>query len=192
MRWPGIAMLVAAGIAVVAAGCGDGDEEGEPVADATASTATAGGEEAGVATDVELIATVFREGQRLSFDYTLANGGAEPIAVVDTLTVLDQLEPLDGGAYRIVYARMTGDAAAGSPSPSPLPDLQGKVVTPHGQLATTARVTGDWDEVPPEVELCIEVVPQPWTDAGGGVADFPYRAPDAEPTLACSGRLPVP
>jgi hypothetical protein len=187
MRWPGIAVLVAAGLAVAAAGCGDGDREGEPVAGATETTDTAGG---GEDTGVELTATVFREGPRLSFDYTLANTGTGPIAVVDTLAVLDQLEPLDGGAYRIVFARTTGDAAAGSPSP--LPDLQGKVVTADGQLATTARVTGDWDEISPEVELCIEVVPQPWTDAGGGVATFPYRAPDTEPTLACSGRLPVP
>jgi hypothetical protein len=191
MRWPAIAVLAAAGLAATAVGCGDDDQEGEPVADASEATGTTGGgEEAGEAAGVELTATVFREGQRLSFDYTLANTGSEPIAVVDTLAVMDQLEPLDGGAYRIVYARTTGDAAAGSPSP--LPDQQGKVVTPDGQLATTARVTGDWDEVPPEVELCIEVVPPPWTDAGGGVATFPYRAPDAEPALACSGRLPAP
>ena len=188
MRWPAIAVLVAAGLALAAAGCGDGDQEEEPVADAADTPETTGG--SGLGAGVELIATLFRDGQRLSFDYTLANRGAEPIAVVDTLAVMDQLEPLEGGAYRIVYARTTGDAAAGSPSP--LPDLQGKVVTPDGQLATTARVTGVWDEIPPEVELCIEVVPQPWTDAGGGVATFPYRAPDTEPTLACSGRLPVP
>jgi hypothetical protein len=191
MRWWGVAALVAAGLAVAAAGCGDGDQEGEPVADAAETTGAAGGgEEADMATGVELTATVFREGARLSFDYRLANTGTEAIAVVDTLAVLDQLEPLDGGAYRIVYARATGDAAAGSPSP--LPDLQGRVVTHAGQLATTARVTGDWDEIPPEVELCIEVVPPPWTDAGGGVANFPYRAPGTPPTLACSGRLAVP
>ena len=161
MRWPAIAVL-AAGLAATAVGCGDDDQEGSRWRTPRKPRARrAAARRAGLAARVELTATVFREGQRLSFEYTLANTGSEPIALVDTLAVMDQLEPLDGGAYRIVYARTTADAAAGSPSP--LPDQQGKLVTPDGSAGHGRRVTGDWDKVPAEVELCIEVVPPPWT-----------------------------
>jgi hypothetical protein len=53
-------------------------------------------------------------------------------------------------------------------------------------------VTGEFEEVPPEVELCIEVVTQGVEDAGDGAVTFPYRDPDALPVLACSGRVAVP
>jgi len=172
------AAVVAA--AVLVAGCG-GDEDGqedEPQMDST-NVSDPG---------VTLLAEARREGSRVIIDYTLANPGETPVGMVDVDVTMDGLEPLDGGAYRVSYLRSTADPSGGEP----LPDLQGRAVPERGEVTGTARVTGEFEEVPPEVELCIEVVTQGVEDAGDGIVTFPYGDPDTPPVLACSGRVVVP
>ena len=84
--------------------------------------------------------------------------------------------------------RSTADPSGGEP----LPDLQGRAVPEGDEVTGTARVTGEFEEVPPAVELCIEVVTEGVQDAGDGIVTFPYRDPDTPPVLACSGRVAVP
>ena len=173
------AAVVAA--AVLVAGCGGDDENGqedEPQVDST-DVSDPG---------VTLVAEARREGSRVVIDYTLANPGVAPVGMVDVDVTMDGLEPLDGGAYRVSFLRSTADPSGGEP----LPDLQGRAVPERGEVTGTARVTGEFEEVPPEVELCIEVVTQGVEDAGDGIVTFPYGDPDTPPVLACSGRVVVP
>ena len=176
-----VAVVVAAALA--AAGCG-GDDGG----DGAEARGQEQQEEQVADTAAELTATVRLEGRTVVFDYALVNQGDEPLGVVDVATVMDRLEQLDGGANRVSYLRASADPAAGSP----LPDLQGILLPAGGTVTGTARVTGEFDLVPPTVELCIEVVAEDVEGAAGGTATFPYRHPDTPPTLACTGRLPVP
>jgi hypothetical protein len=179
--------VVLGGVAVVA-GCG-GDETGAattttatPTTVTTTST-TAGGP----VDDVTLTAQVRLDGSRVLFDYVLANGGPEPIALVDPASVVDELEPSGEGAFRASFLRTSADPATGGP----LPSLRGKVAAAGAEIAGTAGITGQFEQLPETVQLCIEIVPRPWTDAGGGVAEFPYRLPGTAPALACTERLPV-
>lgn len=179
---------------VLAGACGDDDDGSAPTT--TGAPATGGEEETDVPTaepseparDVALTASVRLDRSRVLFDYTLANTGADDVAVVDPATVVDTLTSVEGGGYRAAYLRTSGDATAAAP----LPMLRGFVVAAGGEITGTTGITGQFDELPPAVELCIEVVPRPWTDAGDGVAEMPYRPTDTEPVLACSGQLAVP
>jgi hypothetical protein len=191
-RWRG-AVLALACLAAVAAGCGDDDDAS--TATTTTPSAPTGGEETAVpatgtpAAGASLTATVRLDRSRVLFDYALTNAGDEPLAVVDPAGVVDVLEPAGGeDAYRASFLRSSGDPAGGSP----LPSLPGVIVAPGAEWTGTAGITGQFDRLPRTVQLCIEVVPQPWTDAGGGVAEVPYRPTDVEPLLACTDQLAVP
>jgi hypothetical protein len=191
-----VALACLAVPAVLGTGCGDDD--------AATSTTTTTAPPAPTSTDAEetdtvpttgtpapgvtLTATVRLDGTRVAFDYALANSGVEPVAVVDPAGVVDALDPAGDGAYRASFLRATGDPSGGSP----LPSLEGLVVAPGAELPGTAGITGRFDELPDTVQLCIEVVPAPWTDAGGGVARFPYRPTGTPATLACTDQLAVP
>jgi hypothetical protein len=188
----GTAAIVAA-VAVVLAGACSGDDERPasttaPNGAANEETAVPTAEPVTPAPDVTLTATVRLERGRVLFDYVLANTGDEDVAVVDVASVIDTLATTGDDAYRAAFLRTSGDATAGAP----LPFLQGLVVPAGDELTGTAAITGRFDRVPATVQLCIEVVPQPWTDAGGGVAELPYRPVDAVPVLACTDQLAVP
>jgi hypothetical protein len=192
----GLVAVAAVGLVSVAVGCGD-DEAGTSPPSTPPSTTAGGQEDTTVPSSdaptpavagVSLTASVRLDGSRVLFDYALANTGSEPVAVVDTAGVIDVLEPTGDGAYRAAFLRTEGDPAGGSP----LPSLQGVVVAAGDELARTAGITGQFDRLPPAVQLCIEVVPQPWTDHGAGVARFPYRPTGTEPALACTDQLTVP
>lgn len=194
MRRPATWLLAGAVVItpVLVGACGDDEGSaptttGAPVAGAEEETDVPTAELFEPARDVVLTATVRLDRNRVLFDYTLANTGADDVAVVDPATVVDTLTPVDGG-YRAAFLRTSGDATAGAP----LPTLRGLVVAAGGEITGTTGITGQFDELPPAVELCIEVVPRPWTDAGDGVAEMPYRPTDTEPALACSGQLAVP
>lgn len=182
------AAVVAAAAALAAAGCGDDGGDGAEARGQAQQDRQEEQEEQVADTAAELTATVRREGRKVVVEYVLVNEGDEPLGVVDVATVMDRLEPLDGGAYRVSYLRASADPAAGSP----LPDLQGTLLPAGGTVTGTARVTGEFDQVPPAVQLCIEVVADDVEGSAGGTASFPYRHPDTPPTLACTGRLPVP
>lgn len=192
---PLVAAVLAAALAAGAVGCGGDDGTGDG-----AETATPGQEETTTvpASDtptaptapesVSLTATVRLDRRRVLFDYTLANAGAEPVAVVDTGSVIDTLEPVGEGGYRAAFLRGEADPAGGAP----LPLLRGVVVAAGAELTGTAGITGQFEDLPTTVELCIEVAARPWTDEGDGVAEFPYRMPGTPPVLACTGQLAVP
>jgi hypothetical protein len=185
------AALLAATLAAGVAGCGGDDRGGAPPTTATGSQedTTVPTTDTPTAPDgVSLSAAVRLDRRRVLFDYTLANTGAEPVAVVDPTRVIDTLDQLADGVYRAGFLRNQADPAGGSP----LPFLEGVIVAAGGELTGTAGITGQFDELPEKVQLCIEVVPQPWTDAGGGVAQFPYGTPAAERLLACTEQLAVP
>ena len=94
------AAVVAA--AVLVAGCGGDDENGqedEPQVDST-DVSDPG---------VTLLAEARREGSRVIIDYTLTNPGDTPLGMVDIDVTMDGLEPLDGGAYRVSFLRSTAD-----------------------------------------------------------------------------------
>lgn len=192
---PFVAAVLAAALATGAVACGGDDETGDgaetaaPVEEETTTVPTGDDPTATIAPEgVSLTATVRLDRRRVLFDYTLANTGAEPVAVVDTGSVIDTLDPLGDGGYRAAFLRSEADATAGAP----LPFLRGVVVAAGARLTGTAGITGQFEDLPPTVELCIEVAPQPWTDKGDGVAEFPYRAPGTPPVLACTGQLAVP
>ncbi len=184
------ALVVAAIVlALTTSGCGRDDESGASSDDRRQEDTTVpSSSDASTPADVRLTAAVRLDGRRVLFDYALANGGAAPVAVVDPDTVIDTLEPVGAGGYRASYLRTEGDTAGGSP----LPSLVGMIVGPGDELTGTAGISGEFDTLPETVELCIEVVPQPWTDDGAGVARFPYRPIGADPALACTDQLTVP
>lgn len=193
----GLVAVAAVGLVSVAVGCGDDEAGTSPSSSSPPSTRDGGQEDTTVPSSdastpvvagVSLTASVRLDGSRVLFDYALANTGADPVAVVDTDGVIDALEPTGDGAYRAAFLRTEGDPAGGSP----LPSLQGVVVAAGDELARTAGITGQFDSLPTAVQLCIEVVPQPWADDGAGVARFPYRPTGTEPALACTDQLTVP
>lgn len=187
------ALLALACLGLLGSGCGD-DGDGTTTTTRPAPTSPDGQEPDTVATTgipasgVTLTATVRLDRSRVVFDYTLANTGGEPVAVVDPAGVVDVLDPAGEGAYRASFLRATGDPSGGSP----LPSLEGLVVAPGAELTGTAGISGQFEDLPDRVQLCLEVVPAPWTDAGGGVARFPYRSTGTDPLLACTDQLPVP
>jgi hypothetical protein len=195
-RSVGVVAVAAAGAIGPLAGCGD-DEAGPTTAEPTSAEPTSieseedttvPSSDAPTVAGVTLTAAVRLDRRQVVFDYTLANTGDDAVAVVDTATVIDTLEPVGDAAYRASFLRTEGDAAGGAP----LPPLRGVVVAAGGELTATAAVTGQFERLPDAVQLCIEVVPPRWTDAGGGVAEFPYRSPGTEPALACTEQIPVP
>lgn len=187
------ALLVLACLGLLSAGCGD-DGEAASTTTRPAPTSPDGQETDTVATTgipasgVTLTATVGLDRGRVVFDYTLANSGDEPVAVVDPAGVVDVLDPAGEDAYRASFLRATGDPSGGSP----LPSLEGLVVAPGAELTGAVGISGQFDDLPGRVQLCLEVVPAPWTDAGGGVARFPYRSTGTDPLLACTDQLAVP
>lgn len=192
---PFVAAAVAAALATGAVGCGADDETGDgadtavPVQEETTTVPTSDAPAAPTAPEgVSLTATVRLDRRRVLFDYTLANAGREPVAVVDTGSVIDTLDPVGEGGYRAAFLRGEADPAGGAP----LPFLRGVVVAAGAELTGTAGITGQFEDLPSTVELCIEVAPRPWTDEGDGVAEFPYRVPGTAPVLACTGQLAVP
>jgi hypothetical protein len=195
-----VAAAAAVAVAALAAGCGDDDGGSSGTTRSTGTTAdteedttvstesgTGGGSDAVPAERVELTADVRLDGSRVVFDYTLANTRDEPVAIVDPGSVVDTLEPAGEDGYRAAFLRTEGDPAGG-----PLPMIDGLVVAAGAEATGTARITGEFERLLATVELCIEVAPQPWADAGGGVARFPYRETGTPPELACTGPIPVP
>lgn len=189
-----VAVTLTAGLALV--GCGGDDDDGgdgatEAGAGGSATTTAADENQEGAETTVEnvtLAATVRLDGRLVNFDYTLTNAGTEPVAVVDPAAVAEQVDMLDEGSFRASWVRSEVYGEGGGP----LPFLRGKIVVAGAELEATAGISGEWDELPSVVQLCIEVVPQPWTDKGDGVAEFPYRPRGAAPTLVCTDELDVP
>jgi hypothetical protein len=178
-RWGVVVTLLAALAAPALAACGD-DDSGETAGEAREDPPVS----APAAEGVTLTATLHRDGRRVRFDYMLANPGPDPAAVVDPTSVVEALEIPDGGGMRARYLRPTGDPAGGAP----LPELSGLIVPAGGERTGTGAITGQFEELPDTLTICIEVVPRPWRDEGG-VARFPYGAPGGEPALTCTGEL---
>jgi len=195
---PAPARAVAAGLALATAGalalagCGDDD-----TADGDGGSAGDDGEsqEEGVTDDdwpradgVTLDATPAAADRHVRIEFTLTNTGDVPVAVVDPADTPDRVASLDGGAVRVSYLGTEGAPGGGDA----VPPGEGVLLAPGASHSGTARALGRGEDVPPELEMCVEVVADFFDDDDGdGRVTFPYRPTDEAPTVACSDRRTV-